>query len=327
MVIMAVLIIVLLVFLGINWKTRNTNAYKNFYRAIHVVKDVPKGKKYRIAAFGSTFAYYAYDLKNYAGHNFSVEPQSIRYMKKTIKHFAGNIEKGGIALISLTGCFFAASSTVSDEECLTYQSFLPQDEFDRYNKKTKIKYYLKRYLPALSLYYVKCNIRDEQLKYSVEEKISYEQGLRQASVRIKGWEKVVGKSIADDFDVDDILKQKIDENVQIMRSILTDLRKEDIIPVFVVLPMSAAFNEACPKRFYDAILYKCLERLKDENVLAVDFLYSEEMKEMDYYLTADCLNAKGRKIFTQKLMNAIRNSQELLESGFTRMEHGNENCR
>lgn len=305
MVIVLLLLVCALAFLAVNLKVRRTNAYREFYRTIHVVKDVPKQQKYRVAAFGSTFAYYAYELKTYGGHNFSIEPQSVRYMKKTVDHFLTNIEKSGIALLSLAGCFFAASSTATDEACVTYYSFLPQEQFDKYSRKTAVKYLLKRYLPALSPGYFKRIVNDVPPMFSADRGISYETGLRQAAGRVKGWERVVGKEITESFTVDENLQAKIDENIRSMRSIIAAVRQAGVTPVFVILPMSKAFHAVCPRQFYDAILYRALETLSNENVCVADFLYDEELGEMEYYLTADCLNAKGRAVFTKKLMDRI----------------------
>lgn len=300
-----IVLFVLILFLIINYRVRKTNAYRNFYRAIHVVKDIKSDNRYRFAAFGSTFSYYAYDLKEYSGHNFSVEPQSIRYMEKVVKHFANNIDKGGIAFLSLAGCFFAASSTTSDEECLTYQAFLRPDEFDKFSQKTKIKYFLKRYLPALSPYYVKCILKDEPAKYAINRGPSHEIAIKQAKNRIKGWERVVGKPIGEDFLVDPELQTRIDSNIEAMRRIVGYLRNRNIVPVFVILPMSNAFNEVCPKKFYDEILYKSIESLKNEEVLTLDYLYDKDLGNESYYYIADCLNMDGRKQFTKKLMSEI----------------------
>lgn len=305
MILLIILVLVLLLFLAVNWRVRKSNAYMNFYRAIHVVKDVEPRKRYRIAAFGSTFSYYAYDLKSYEGHNFSIEPQSITYMAKTVNHFVDNVEPGGIALISLAGCIFATSSSVTDEQCITYQSFLSPREFDNYHGKVKLKYYLKRYFPALSPYYLKCIVKDEPLKYELSGGISYEDGLRQAKARVAGWQRVVGQTLTEDFKINEDLAHRAKENVMRMQKIVGQLRAHDVTPVFVILPMSKAFNEVCPAAFYDEVLYRSLEMLKQENVLTLDFLKDIEMSAMKYYLCSDCLNAEGRKRFTQKVMEQI----------------------
>ena len=310
MIILVVLAILLVAFWAANQRTRKTNTYKNFYRAIHVVKDVTSEEKYHIGAFGSTFSYYAYDLKPYSGHNFSIEPQSIAYMGKTIEHFIDNIDAGGFVLISLAGCFFAATSTASDEECTTYYSFLRPVEFDRYDWKVKLKYLLKRYFPALLPFYLKSNWKDEPMKYAVNEGISYDTGLVQAKRRLHGWEKVVAQPITEQFRASEDLERKMRSNVERMKRIVAAVRSKDITPVFVVLPMSKAFNDVCPAAFYDQVLYRCLDLLKEEKVQTLDFLYDDELSEMKYYLMADCLNAKGRELFTQKVMEAITDRQE-----------------
>lgn len=295
-------------FVIVNWNVRRTNAYKNFYRAIHVVKDVSPTNKYDYGAFGSTFAYYAYDLKGFNGHNFSIEPQSVAYMKKTIDNFICNVEKGGVALISLAGCFFAASSTNADEACTTYYSFLKPAEFNHFRMAVKIKYYLKRYFPALSPVYIKRLIKDEPLKYSKKNGISYEKGVEEAKRRIRGWERVVGKAISEKFESDAALDAVLDGNIELMRKIIYTVREYGVVPVFVVLPMSKAFNDCCPRVFYEKILYRCLNKLENENVLVLDYLYDEDLCLMDNYLTSDCLNVNGRKKLTNRIIKDLNDS-------------------
>lgn len=303
------LFLLVVVFLVVNLRVKKTNAYQNFARTIHVVKDVPNDKKYKIAAFGSTFSYYAYDIKKYGGHNFSVEPQSMVYMRKTIKHFVGNIEENGYALISLAGCFFAAESTVTDEQCLTYYSFLEPKEFDHYDKKLKIKYLLKRYFPILSPHYVISIFKDEPRKYSVQDGIGYDKALAMAQRRVKGWEKVVRKPINAEFKVDGQLENVLQRNVERMKDIIRYVRANKLHPVFVILPMSEAFNKVCPNKFYDEILFRCLDALNEEKVPVLNYLYDEDLCKLDNYYTADCLNLRGRQQLSEKIisdLNVIR---------------------
>lgn len=295
--------IFLCIFFLLNLLVKRTNAYHNFYRTIHIVKDIRPTDIYKYAAFGSTFSYFAYDLKDYGGHNFSIEPQSLRYMQKTIEHFANNIENGGIAFISITACIFAASSTSTDEECTAYYSFLSRNEFDNYKKNVKIKYYLKRLLPALSPHYLKCLFKDERLIYSVDGCLSFENGTEQAKKRIKGWENVVGTQITDDFSVNENLQKNIDKNINLLQEIISFLKNKNIHPVIVILPVSDSFNSVCPKIFYEKLLYKSLDRIKNETI--IDFLLDKEMGNMDYYLSSDCLNVTGRKKLTNKLIERV----------------------
>lgn len=293
-------------FFLLNWRVRKTVAYKNFYRTIHVVKDVPKQKKYQIAAFGSTFGYYAFDLKEFGGHNFSIEPQSMIYMRKTVDHFVDNIEEGGYALLSLAGCFFATESTATDEECITYYSFLKPEEFNNYRKIVKIKYILKRYLPVLSPYYLKCIFQDEKPKYSSQTGLSKENGQELAKRRVKGWERVVGQNITEGYKASDEIVAVMQRNVERMKEMIRELHEKNIQPVFIVLPMSESFNEVCPEAFYSGILYKCLSQFNNEEVITLDYLHDEEISKIENYLTADSLNQKGRKLLTDRIINDLR---------------------
>lgn len=297
-------------FLLVNWRVKKTTAYTNFYRTIHVVKDVHTNSNYSIGVFGSTFSYYAFDFKKYNGHNFSVEPQSIIYMDKTIKHYIPNIQRGGYAVISLTGCFFAAESKMSDEKCITYYSFLSEKEFDQYRWFVKIKYILKRYFPALSFYYVKCILKDEPFKYACKNSLSESDAVAQATKRLKGWEKVIGRDISSDFMISGDVLDRLNRNVSRMKSIIKQLRAHGIKPIFVVLPMSKAFHKVCPNIFYKEILYKCLELLKNEEVPIFDYLYDDQLSQQQLYLTADCLNAIGRELLSDRVINDINNIKQ-----------------
>ena len=302
-----VFICLLIAFLFINIRVKKTKAYQSFSRALHVVKDVPREKKDQIAAFGSTFSYYAYDIKAYGGHNFSVEPQSMVYMRKTVEHFLGNIQANGYALISLAGCFFATESVITDEQCPTYYSFLTPGEFEHFSRKSQIKYFLKRYFPAISPNYVKCIVKDEVSKYAIADGISKERGLALAKNRIHGWENVIGQPILGEgqFQVKANLRGVMQRNILRMKEMLSIIRERNIHPVFVILPMSEAFNDLCPKAFYEEILYSCLNSLTDEKVPVLDYLYDKELGKMANYFTADCLNKNGRQLLSQNVANDL----------------------
>lgn len=304
MIVLMILAVLFCCFAALNYFTKQTTTYRNFYRSIHCVKDVGK-KKYRMGVFGSTFAYYDFDLKEYGGHNFSIEPQSVTYMKKTVRHFLDNIEDGGIVLLSLAGCFFAADSVKPDEECLTYYSFLDVSEFDNFRKEKLFKYYLKRYFPASSPTLVKKVLKDDARSYSSGKPVAGDAASAQAKKRIAGWERALSRTITDGFKCDAGLLEVLARTIKVMRDIIDMVRRNGKTPVFVILPMSSAFNAVCPREFYDEVLYRSLVMLEEKAVHTLDYLYDAELSDLTYYASADCLNSEGRRIFTKRLVEDL----------------------
>ena len=296
---------VLLLMIVVNLCIRKTNAYQNFYRAIHVVKDVPSEARYDIVAFGSTFAYYAFDLKTYNGHNFSISPQSFTYMGKTIRHFSKNIRKGGIAVIALAGCIFAANSVIQDERSLTYQAFLTPDEFERFDWKRRAAYYLMRYVPLINVKMIKYLFADVQEMYSVRTSVSRDNAIEQARRRIQGWQR--DTAVENVFNVERTpeLDKCLSESADKLAEIIAELLAKGITPVLTVLPMSECFNEICPESFYDEILYSSIGRLKDKYIRVYDYLKDHELTDMKLFWCADCLNVEGRKRFTERLIEDL----------------------
>lgn len=300
------------VFLGIvaillllNKKIKSTRIYLNFYRQIHVVKDVKKDEQYSVAAFGSTYGYYAFELKEFNGHNFSIEPQSIAYMRKTVHHFIKNVEPGGTVVLTLAGCSFPAGSIEPDESCLTYYAFLRKDEFQNYRLKNKVKYYLKRYFPIANSRMLKSLLRDVPDYYATTRNPELETAKGEARRRLSSWKKITGLQDFDNIVVSEPVKDVMRANVEILKSIIQEVKDNGCFPVILILPVSQAFYEECGPVFFDAFLYAPLAEI--EKVPIIDFLKDEEMRGIELYWCADCLNREGRKKLTKKLMENIFN--------------------
>lgn len=304
----AIICIVAVGFAVFNGLVRHTNGYKNFYRAIHVVKDVPPDQKYDIAAFGSTFSYYAFDLKEYDGHNFSVEPQSIFYISRTVKHFIDNIEESGYAVFALTGCIFASGNNGQEANCPTYYSFMKANEIDDYRKSVKWKCLINRYFPILNPHFAKSLIHDSKLVYSISSGVSEANARVQAQTRLKGWAHVLGVNNVNDFRISKALVETMDATTEALRDTISYVRSKGIKPVILVLPMSRVFNKECPKALYEKVLYPCLNKLTEGNIEILDFLFDEELSDLELYWNSDCLNARGRKLLTQRMMERINAS-------------------
>ena len=303
---LAVVLGILVLFgLWINSMIKKTNAYKNFYRAIHVLKDVPPEEKYDIAAFGSTFSYYAFDLKQYNGHNFSIEPQGMIYLKKTVHHFIGNVKKGGTVVITLPGCIFGTENIVQDEKCLTYQAFLHPDEFENYDKMNKIKYYLTRYFPICNPNLLKCLRKDRMFNYGIEIGIEEIRAMDLAKVRVDGWKRILGISGTENIVLPEQTKNICKNMCNVLDEVIEEIQEHSCTPVLLLLPMSVAFHKICSKEFFDVMLYDNLATLKAKDVRVLDYVYDEELMKRENYWTADCLNVKGRRILTQRMMEDL----------------------
>lgn len=302
-----VIVFGLLVLLGlwINSMIKKTNAYKNFYRAIHVVKDVSEEDRYDVAVFGSTFSYYAFDLKQYNGHNFSIEPQGMVYLKRTVHHFMENVKTEGTVVITLPGCIFGTENVMQDEQCLTYYAFLRSDEFENYNKRNKIKYYLKRYLPICNPNFLRYLFKDSALTYAIGEGIDEEKALNLAGRRVEGWKRLLGITEKENIVLPEQAQKTCTKMRRVLDDVIEEIREHNCTPVLLILPMSSAFHEICPREFFDVLIYDNLAKLESRNVRVLDYLYDEELIKLENYWTADCLNTKGRRVLTQRMMKDL----------------------
>lgn len=298
-------IVLLAVLVLINLKVRKTNKYREFYRSIHVVKDIPTGRQYQIGVFGSTFAYYAFDLKPYNGHNFSIAPQGFDYMEKTVEHFIGNIQEGGTVALALTGCIFAAEDVSPDENCVTYQAFLKTEDFIHPSRMRKLKYYLLRYLPICSVNFAKALLHDIAPQYDCKKEITRERAVQLAKQRMAGWVRNTAVRSFDPFDVDENLNRVLDCSVWKLDGIIEMVIASKRKPVIVLLPVSAAFHEVCPREVFDRLLYGCVHALKRQDVKILDYLYDKELTDNSLFWSADCMNVNGRELLTHRLISDL----------------------
>ena len=79
-------------------------------------------------------------------------------------------------------------------------------------------------------------------------------------------------------------------------------------PVLVVTPVSKAMNECISDAFIKKVLFDNIKLANKQGVPFFNYLKDERFQDISLYANnADCLNARGRKLFTKVLLNDTQN--------------------
>lgn len=108
-------------------------------------------------------------------------------------------------------------------------------------------------------------------------------------------------------------KEYIDSNPEIskeyLKKFIDEIKKDGNIPLLVTTPQTYLYNAIANKKSYDERIYKHLREISD----VVYFDYSHDIRfenHLEYFFDDDHLNEKGGRLFTQILLEDVRNRIE-----------------
>lgn len=251
---------------------------------------------------GSTYAYYDFDYGDLAvkGGNLANIPQYLDYDLLLLKKYIHKVKKGGKVLIVLPNFVFAGGGTDDDKKAY-YEALKPWEM-----KNFKINHMLKYIWNAVKEPLTH-TCRNNELKWKgyvadLAEKKEH------AERRVRDWESKLGiPSVCSDY-ITEELQGRMEKNKNLVLEMITLCRLHSIEPVLIIPPTSGIMHEkvaeACINKYLKLPVYDIAERT---GVKILDYMEEEEFLTHDLYMNSDCLNEKGRKIFTKRLLEDLKN--------------------
>lgn len=259
-------------------------------------------------AFGSSYCRYGL-VSCEGGFNFGVAAQFLYYSDKMLREYATPcLKKNGTVYLIIANLVFAeVGRGIYGAD--RYQELLSKKTLSReYSllKRLSLRFPLffhPRQLKKLIDYSIK-GIRsdyDTVTKNNLTEK----QVTLTAKARCESW--------CEQFHLNntqcDVISKELEEKFSETRDILTGMIQfcldNKLKPILVVTPVSKIMRSMLSDAFLNKVLFNNITLANKQNVPFLNYLDDEEFQNdlSLYYNNSDFLNARGRKIFTKKLIN------------------------
>ena len=301
------LIILLGLFLILNYLYKKTNHYKNSINQLQkYLKGVPKDLE--IVNTGSSYARYAFDYSHTdsKGFNFGLQPQSLSYDFRILKQYTPNLQEGCIVLITLPNLVFGFSDYENDNSNTKYYYFLESENILGYSK---FKHLVRVTFPVLSS---KKNvfriIKDVPLdtSYNQDENLMAEEQVHNNALsRVEGWKKQFHLSNTIHSNAANELEKEFEDTTSLLNEMVEYCFDKGLKPAIVVPPTSSIINDLLSEEFMKRVLYDNIEKANKGRVPVLDYLYDNRFQDYKLYINSDILNRMGREKFTKVVMSDL----------------------
>lgn len=269
---------------------------------------IGEGKnKHDKIAVGSTYCRYALNEENNGLLNLGIDGSFFYYTDKILRHYAPiSLKPGGIVYIICADLVFAreGKGLYGPEK---YIGILNKDELgDDY---TTIRYLKYRFPLMFNPIRFKSFIgylirgRNSSFENTTTNPFTKEDVFEFSKNRCESWCKQFGLKDT----ITPVLPSSIEEEFIKTRRLLTNMidycLQSGYKPVLVVTPLCDIMNNLISDEFIDKVLYSNIRKANTQGVQFLDYL--RDKRFADYHLydkSGDCLNARGRKLFTEILI-------------------------
>jgi len=264
-------------------------------------------KKYDRIAFGSSYGLYGISFPQETnGFNFCIGGQFFYYTDKMLREYAPKcLKPGGTIYLVIADLVFArvGKGLYRPERyslLLSKESLGEEYSFLNYMRMRFSLFYRPKIRTLIASL-----VRGEENHFDTlcENNLNYNKTLEQAKKRCASWCRQFGLKNT----VSDIIEPELDLEFGKTRAILTGMIQfcldNGFKPILVVTPVSKAMNECLSDEFMKRVLYDNIKMANEQKVPFLDYLKDARFQDISLYANnADCLNAKGRKLFTKLLI-------------------------
>ena len=296
---------------------KKTNWYKNFF-----VEDIYPGnywyrehdeRNFDLVALGSSGAKWAYDFSghNIKAMNWAQQPQTLVEDYNLLRNFHSILRKGGVVVITIMP-FTSLNKQTGMRDALKYMHVHSHEPIQPYlyNEAKRIDFMpLLMGKPALKALIKYLLGKDEPLRSNEKalgttNPLSQQQLESNAESFVSGWKKQFN---IEDFDAPLTLENQKgrDYRVGLMRSIIDFCIERSYRPVYVIPPVTNHLSQYYTPKFESTYVYSFLEDV-DRDIPLLDYSKVDYLKQDELYFNSFFLNAKGRKLFTAKVLEDLK---------------------
>lgn len=260
---------------------------------------------------GSSYGRYGIDFSSAGvdGWNFSFGPQFLFYTDKILRQYSKSFNRKCIVIIVVGEIIFVSARKTDFNGAERYRRILNKEFLgEDYS-------FAKRLLAGIPLLFQPLRLI-AVFKYFLLGKRNYIYTLKKNMYNLSELEKVAqhrcwewcskfGLNDTTSGIVSEEMEKEFSRSVDILKEMISFCVENDFFPILVVPPLSSYMNKQTTPVFVKKMLYDNIEKANVRHIPFLDYRTDCRLQDMDLYINADYLNAKGREIFTKILINDI----------------------
>lgn len=310
MKVFTILISFIALFLIVNKLIKYSYWYKGQFGDSLKFKYIPTDL--HVVNLGSNSGKYSFDYTNceIKGMNWAVGPQTITFDYKILKKYIHYIQKDGIVLLPLS-LFSSIKDAYSGSRAHDkYYKILSSDSIPRYSNLVQFKVELQNLFPIWSFFVKPKQIvnlyRSKKPAFILETNPMNEtQLIKDAMNWIQNWEKEFALCNLE-TPRPEKYTQIQSENRKVLINSIELCRANDLKPIIVLPPVTSFLLFHLTSNVRQMYIYDFLnEVIEQTGVKLIDYMDNAEFSDPDLYFNSFFLNARGRKMFTKKVLNEI----------------------
>lgn len=270
-------------------------------------------RNFDLINLGSSGGKWAFDYSglNIKAMNWAQQPQTLLEDYNLLRHFHSILRKGGYVIITIMP-FTGLNKETNLFDALKFARFDIQGEPIQPHLFRKARR-ISRFPILLGKVAIKAFVkfligRDKPSSVKVETKMNnnpmnLSELDKDAKRWIDGWKRQFG---IDDFEAPLTPKNMSgrEYRVKLMRQLVDFCAERGYKPVYVIPPVTNHLGKYFTPKFQQLYIYDYLQQVK-RDVQTLDYSKNVELQKDDLYFNSFFLNARGRKIFTAKVLKDI----------------------
>lgn len=287
------------------------NTYKQYMGPER--KFVEAGRGYDGMILGSTYSYWDFSVFE-AENNFfnaALPAQTISYDYRIFMTNNHRINRGCPVLISIMPCSFLVDEYNDLSRSTRYYYFLEKENIYCYSIMRRIK---SLCLPAV-----------RGILHKNKTPVLMEQDIREASIaRVNDWTREFGISKMEDSIDNEKCSRTMELVVGTLDNLINKVMECGLEPVIIIMPVSHRLKYLLPEDYRKRCVTENVLKASKKRCQIIDLLNDDCLEKDEYYANADCLNLKGRIVFShilterlgRKRMNSKKKNDIQLSNGY-----------
>lgn len=305
------------IFLVANKLVKKTNWWKNQF--LHTTQFVSNSgyreniiRNYDVVNLGSNPALYAFFYEDVKGQSWATGSQGQDMDLEILKYYHSYLKKGATVLIPIMPFTAIAPYIKTRNE---YWGLAYYAKFAEILDRTQSASFpdcrnVWRYMAYPLLYnryairYIFKDIAPNDQYSTMEQPLMQMQLSQDATRWINAWKHEFKlKDIKDVFRPE--WRQYYEEAISLSKNIVDFCLEREYKPVFICVPMTKYLSALFPDDVRNFLVHDFVSKANIHNIPFLDYTLCEDFQDPNLYVNSFFLNMRGRKLFTQRVLNDL----------------------
>lgn len=302
-----VLVLVLVVFIALNVLYKRTNSYNNYIWQIKHIKEITPGIELVNLGSGYSKFGFSYNHLPLKGFNLGYGPQFFHYTDKFLKQFSRYFSPKCIVIIGLPDLVFAntGKNYIGGNELYYY--LLDKKYIDNYSVIKKIS--TVNFPLLANPFGIRRIVWDTKKDETFDLEINpydREGAISQAKERVNSWCRDFKLSDTISDNISNELNETFNQTIIQLENMIKFCLDNDFRPVLVVPPVSKEMGDNLSNPFLEKVLISNIRKANTHKVPFFDYSRDDRFQDYQLYVNSDFLNKKGRVLFTNVVLNDLK---------------------